>query len=177
MVERKGEIKYSLTVRCISPILILLALLAFGCAYDEYKRGHGEVSDFILQQTLILVPNAQLVVTNNLPKISGNWRYSQDQFGVVICMSKESYPMVETFLRQAFGTPKLGPTDTNDGGEFGMYRLTSKGGVIQFLRDEKVTQIIIIRPLTQKEFQGEFIRALESKELQKTLAAPSVTNQ
>jgi hypothetical protein len=176
IVERKGETKYSLNVRCISPILILLALLAFGCAHDEFKRGHGEVADFILQQTLILVPNTQIVTTNNLPKISQNWRYSQDQYGVVIRMSIECFPTVETFLRQAFGTPKIEPTDTNDGGKLGVYRLTSKGGAIQFIRDKNFTQIIILRPLTEKEFQDGLFHALGSKEFQKALAAPSATN-
>jgi hypothetical protein len=177
VVERKREFKYLLKMRRTSQISILLTFFLFGCAHDESKRGHGEVGEFILQQTLALVPNTKIVATNNLPKISENWRYSKDQYGVVIRMSKECYPMVEIFLRQAFGTPKLEPTDTNDGGKLGVYRLTSKGGAIQFVRDENFTQIIILRPLTQKEIQNGFIRALGSKEFLKVLAAPPATNQ
>jgi hypothetical protein len=176
IVERKGEIEYKLNVRRVSHISILLFFLLFGCAHDEFKRGHGEVADFILQQTLILVPNAQLVTTNNLPKISQDWRYSQDQYGIVIRMSKESYPAVEAFLRQAFGTPKIEPTDTNNGGKLGVYRLTPKGGAIQFIRDENLAQIIILRPLTEAEVQDGLIHALGSKEFQKNLVAPSATN-
>jgi len=177
ILERKDEIGYSLNVRLPSQISILLAFFLFGCAHDEFRRGRGEVADFILQQTMTLVPNAQLVTTNNLPKISQSWRYSQDQYGVVIRMSKECYPMVEAFLRQAFGTPKIEPTDTNNGGELGVYRLASKGGAIQFIRDENFTQIIILRPLSEEEFQDGLIRAFGSKEFQKTLAAPSATNR
>ncbi len=163
-------------MRRISQISILLACFLFGCAHDEFKRGHGEVADFVLQRTLTLVPNARLIATNDLPKISQRWRYSDDQYGTVIRMPKECYPSVEVFLREAFGTPNIEPIDTNNGGELGVYRLTPKGGAIQFVRDKNFTQVIILRPLTEKEFQDGFIRALGSKEFQRALVAPSETN-
>jgi hypothetical protein len=71
-------------------------------------------------------------------------------------MSREQYPAVEAFLRQAFGEPKIEPTETSDGGKLGVYRLSSKGGGIQFGYDTKQTQIIVIRPMSTDEIlQGE----------------------
>src|ERR1044071_912790 len=147
-VERKFSMRYSLTMRR-SLIPILLSLIFCGCAHDKFKRGDGEVGNFILKETATFVPAAKIVSTNNLPSVSREWHYSQDQYGVIIRMPKECYPSLEVFLRAAFGNPSIEPEGEE---KLGVYRLTPKGGAIQFLRDNKMTQAIIIRPLTQEEF-------------------------
>jgi hypothetical protein len=123
---------------------ILLTAFLCGCSSDHFAAGHGDVGQFILQQA---ISRGGSPATNSLPAIFGRWRYSEDKDGVVIRMSREQYSAVETFLRQAFGEPKIEPTETTDGGKLGVYRLSSKGGGIQFGYDSKQTQIIIIRPI------------------------------
>jgi hypothetical protein len=81
-------------------------------------------------------------------------------------MPRDDYPSVETLLRLAFGKPKFGPSETTDGGKLGGYRLTPKGGAIQFGYDAKETQVIVLRQLTQQEWADGFLRAM--KELGKT---------
>ena len=162
-VERKGEITYNLNVRGKISLSVLIAIFLCGCTHDESKRGHGEVGDFVLQQTFVLVPNAQFVLTNNLPKIGDQWRYSQDQYGVVIRLPKDHYPALTNFLGVALGKPRLAPDLTNEF-QLGVYRLTAKGGAIQYERDKNFAQIIIIRPLTEKEFSEGLTHALQNKE-------------
>ena len=108
-------------------------------------------------------------MTNDLPTFTGRWRFFEDQYGVVIRMSREQYPAVESLLRLSFGEPKFGPTETVDGGKFGGYRLTSKGGGIQFGCDTKQTQVTIIRPLSKQEFPDILQRIFQDKEVQKEL--------
>ena len=108
----------------------------------------------------------QIITTNGLPVIAGAWRYSEDQDGVVIRLPRDDYNAVETLLRQAFGKPKFGPSETTDGGMLGGYRLTPQGGAIQFGHDAQGAQVIILRRLTKQEFSDGFVRAV--KELGKS---------
>ena len=130
----------------------LLAGLLCGCSSDHFAAGHGDVGQFILRQA---ITRGGSPATNSLPVISGRWRCSEDKDGVVIRMSREQYPAVEALLRQAFGKPTIESTETSNGGKLGVYRLSSKGGAIQFGYDAKQTQIIVIRPMSTDEvFQG-----------------------
>ena len=142
-----------------------LAFVFFcGCASEHFTTGHGDAGQFILQQAIRrgCVP----VSTNGLPAIAGRWRYSEDKDGVVIRMSREKYPSVEAFLQQAFGEPKLGPLDTTDGGKLGVYRLSAKGGGIQFGCDVRQTQVIVIRPMSTDEIMQGMAKA--AKEMGKS---------
>ncbi len=108
--------------------------------------------------------------TNKRPPVAGRWRYSEDEQGVVIQMPREQYPAIESLLRQAFGEPKFGPVDTKDGGKLGGYRLTSKGGGIQFGYDAERTQVIVIRPLTKQEFGESFQKAMQDERFWENLS-------
>lgn len=146
-----------------SSLLVLVATLFFGCAGDHFKTGRGDAGRFILEHA---IARGVSPLTNSLPSISGRWRYSEDKDGVVIRMSRQQYPAVEAFLRQSFGEPKIEPTETSDGGKLGVYRLSSKGGGIQFGYDSKQTQIIILRPISTVEIFRGVIEA--TKELEKS---------
>jgi hypothetical protein len=148
-----------------SLLFVLLGLLC-GCARDHFTKGHGDVGRFIIQQTEVRVGLS--LSTNGLPPVSDRWRYSADEQGVIIQMSADQYPAIESLLRQTFGEPKfLG--DTTDGGKLGGYRLTPKGGVIQFGYDAKRTQVIIVRPLTQEEFGDGLMKAMQDDRFWKGL--------
>ena len=124
----------------------------------RFKPGSGDAGQFILLQAV--ARGGQLLTTNRLPAIPAAWRYSEDPYGVVIQMPRENYEAVENLLRQAFGEPKFGPSETTDGGKLGGYRLTEKGGAIQFGYDAEGTQIIVIRQLTEQEFADGLKRAI-----------------
>jgi hypothetical protein len=146
-------------------IFVLIGLLC-GCAQDQFSKGHGDVGHFIIQQAD--VRGGLSISTNGLPPISDRWRYFEDKQGVVTQMASDKYPAVESLLRQTFGEPKfLG--ETTDGGKLGGYRLTPKGGAIQFGYDAKHTQVVIIRPLTQKEFGDGLMNAMQDDRFWKGL--------
>ena len=89
----------------IFTIIISIALLC-GCASHpkvQFKAGTGDAGRFILQQAV--ARGGQLITTNGLPTIRGPWRYSEDQYGVVVRMLRDDYETVEKLLRLAFGEP------------------------------------------------------------------------
>lgn len=142
-----------------------------GCATSRFKSGSGNVGTFILQRAL--VAGATPVFTNAALRVSGGWRYFEDQNGAAIRMAPADYPAVESFLVQTFGEPKVGPKDTPSGGKYGTYRLTARGGVLQFGRDaEEGTHVEIIRPLGSQEARDSAVRALSDPEVQRALQKP-----
>lgn len=154
-------------MRHLTFLIVLGLALLCGCASRDkmrFKAGSGDAGQFILLQAVAC--GGQLLTTNDLPVITSAWRYSEDQYGVIIRMSRNDYPSVEKLLRLAFGEPKFGPSETTDGGKLGGYRLTPQGGAIQFGHDAKETQVIVLRQLTQQEWTGGLIRAM--KELGKS---------
>ena len=146
---------------------VMIGLLS-GCAHEHFATGRGDVGQFIVQQAV--ARSGLPTTTNGLPAINGHWRYSEDNEGVVIQMSREQYPAVESLLHQAFGKPGFGPVDTKDGGKLASYRLTQKGGGIQFGYDAERTQVIVIRPLTKQEFSKGLQKAMGDERFWKNLS-------
>src|SRR5438874_1921924 len=147
-------------MRLLTSFVVFSLALLCGCASRDkmrFKAGSGDARQFILLQAV--ARGGQLITTNGLPTINGAWRYSEDQYGVVIRMSRDNYDAVEKLLRQAFGEPNFGPSETTDGGKLGGYRLTPQGGAIQFGYDAEATQVIVLRKLTKQEFADGFMRA------------------
>lgn len=110
-------------------ILVLLVVLVPGCTHrlePGFQRGQGDVRDFILSEAI--QRGGTPVTTNDLPIVPGQWRYERDEFGVVIRLPRHTYELVEDFMLMAFGQPKIGPSETPEGGMFGAYRLTARGG-------------------------------------------------
>ena len=146
-------------------IFVLIGLLC-GCAHDHFTKGYGDVGQFIIRQADVRAGLS--ISTNGLAPISDRWRYSEDEQGVVIQMASDKYSAIESLLRQTFGEPKfLG--DTTDGGKLGGYRLTPQGGAIQFGYNSERTQVIIIRPLSQKEFGDDLMKAMQDERFWKGL--------
>jgi hypothetical protein len=125
----------------------------------RFKAGSGEAGRFILQQAV--ARGGRPITTNGLPATTGAWRYAEDQYGVVIRLSRDDYGAVESLLRQAFGEPKFGPSETRDGGKLGGYQLTPQGGSIQFGYDSEGTQVIVLRQLTKQEATDGLTRAVQ----------------
>ena len=144
---------FELLMRIHTIIFAIAVGLACGCTTEHFTSGRGDVGQFILQQAIIR--GGSPVTTNGLPVIATKWRYSTDKYGVVIRMPREEYPSIEDFLRQAFGKPQFGPVDSAGGGRLGEYRLTSKGGGIQFVSNTNLTQVIVIRPMSKQEWNTE----------------------
>jgi hypothetical protein len=155
-------------MRILTPLLVALSGLLCGCAHEHFTKGRGDVGQFIVIQAVVRcgLPTP----TNHLPVVTGRWRYSKDEQGVVIQMPREQYPAIETLLRQTFGAPRFGPVDTKDGGKLGGYRLTPKGGGIQFGYDAERTQVIVIRPLSKQEFGEGFQKAMQDDRFWENLA-------
>lgn len=147
----------------VSTLLVVVGLsFLCGCAsHDQmrFKAGSGDAGRFILLQAV--ARGGQLLTTNGFPAITGPWRYSEDPYGVVVRMPRDNYEDVQKLLRKAFGEPKFGPSETTDGGKGGGYRLTAQGGAIQFGYDAEETQIIVVRQLTQQEFDEGLMRAMK----------------
>ena len=130
------------TMRIHISFFVLFAALLCGCSSYDYKAGHGDAGQFILQQALVC--GAYPVATNGLPVIDGRWRYSVDTNGMVMQLPREQFSNICIFLRQAFGSPKQEPVEARDG-KLGWYSAMAIGVAIQFSYDSKSTQVIVLR--------------------------------
>ena len=101
--------------------------------------------------------------------------YKADQYGIMIRLSADRVESVELLLRAAFGEPFMRPRATVTGGRLGAYRLTEKGGVIQFMSDQSHTYVWIVRPLTQAESEAASKKALQVLGLDRYWAEPPNT--
>src|SRR5437762_2762384 len=108
-------------MRILTPLIAISFSLLCGCAHDEmhFTKGKGDMGQFVMQQAL--KRGARPVSTNSLPALGGEWRYSEDQYGVVLQLPRERFSEVQAFLRQAFGAPEQEPMATTAGGKLGWY--------------------------------------------------------
>ncbi len=141
---------------------LLGLLLVCGCADDKemrFTKGTGDMGQFVMQQAL--KRGARPVATNSLPVVSGDWSYSEDQYGVVLHLPRERFSEVQAFLQQAFGAPAQEATDTRDGGKLGWYSPKTIGVALQFGYDSNQTQVIVLRPQPASEIIKRLPEAME----------------
>ena len=156
-------------MRFITSLIVVSLMLLCSCVHQDqmrFKNGSGDAGQFILKQAI--TRGGQPITVNELPAITSAWNYAEDQYGVIIRLSRDDYDLVEKLLRLAFGEPTYGPSVTTDGGMLGGYRLTEHGGAIQFGYDEEVTQVIILRKLTEKEYFNFLMKAVKEYENSET---------
>jgi len=152
-------------MRILPSLIVVSLMLLWGFAQHNqmrFKTGSGDAGQFILKQAII--HGGQPITTSGLPAITSEWHYSEDEYGVIIRMPRDSYQTVENLLGLAFGQPTYGPSVTTDGGMLGGYRLTPQGGVIQFSYDADGTQVIVLRQLTEKEYFNSFMKVLKEND-------------
>ena len=133
-----------------------------GCSTTEEMRfvpGRGDAGQFLLRHAVARGGSPDL--SKSMSEIQGPWRYSEDEFGVFVRLPREKFEQVESLLLQAFGPPRLGPSETTDNGMLGVYRLTEQGGAIQFGYDSEGTYVIVIRRLSPAEFAEAMVQAME----------------
>ena len=121
-----------------------------------YSAASGDMGEFIIQKALQC--GAKTVSTNDLPALKGEWKYSEDQYGVVCHLGRERFDEVLAFLRKAFGPPAHEPSDSTDGGKSGWYSAKTIGIGLQFTYNKERTQVIVLRPQKGSEV---FKRAAE----------------
>jgi hypothetical protein len=135
-----------------SQIVAFALIVVCGCtSHDEmrFTRGTGDAGKFIMEQAL--KRGARPVAIDGLPTISGEWKYSEDQYGVVLRLPREHFSDVEALLREAFGPPAQEATDTTTGGKLGWYSPKAIGVALQFGYDANGTQVIVLRPQPASE--------------------------
>ena len=155
-----------LELRILYSLLIGTMLTLSGCMHAkvvQFTQGTGDAGRFILGHAF--ARGADPIATNALPAITGPWTYSVDEYGVVIRLPREDYDPVENLLRLSFGKPKIGPTETTDGGKMGMYKMTPRGVILSFSGHSNYTEVIVLRQLRAEEIGTSVGRAL--KELEK----------
>ena len=141
----------------LMPLLAVLTALACSCAHDPLSRGaggvllargHGDVGQFILQKSIEY--HCTPIKTNSLLAISGAWYFLEQDLepskAVLVVMSKDHFPTVVAFLREAFGKPLIGPEDIGSGWRYGEYSFGQYVPRIEFTYGAERTQVSIIGP-------------------------------
>jgi hypothetical protein len=99
--------------------------------------------------------------------VSEQWRYVEDQYGVVMRLPLDRFSAVKSFLHQSFGEPSMPVADTTDGGKLGVYGVKAIGAGIQFGYDKDETFLHILRPISMKEMAEHLPKALKEMEKSK----------
>jgi hypothetical protein len=134
-------------MRVLTALIAVCCALLIGCTHGKemrFTRGKGDIGPFILEHAL--KRGARPVATNALPPIGGEWRYSEDEDGVVLQLPREQFDQIAAFLRHTFGPPTQEPTKTTTGGKLGWYAARTIGVGLQFGYHAKRTQVIVLRP-------------------------------
>ena len=145
--------------------LFLAAVFCVGCAHQHFTRGSGDAGQFILRQAI--AHGGRPVSTNSLPLVSDDWRYVEDQYGVVMHLPLDRFAVVESFLHQSFGEPSMPVAETTDGGKLGVYGVKAIGASIQFGYDKDATFVNILRPISVEEMAEHLPKALKEMEKSK----------
>ena len=85
-------------MRLLAILFLLSLLILSGCSHEDemrFTKGTGDMGNFLVEHALKL--GAHSLSTNGLPKIGGEWHYSEDQYGVVFQLPRERFSEVETF--------------------------------------------------------------------------------
>ena len=136
-----------------------------GDGHFHFGIGRGEAGSFILQQAILAT--AHPAKTNGLPVLTNTWRYARDRYGVIVWLARSDYSQVESFLREAFNPPGW-PKEQETGSTSTKYiQLSEKGGAISVNRNSNSTEVIVVRPISEREL---------GKALRETVN-PSLTSQ
>src|ERR1051325_3477013 len=139
-------------MRFVIVLFTALAVLSVSAhAEDEmrFTKGKGDPRQYIIQQALKC--GANKISTNDLPPLKGDWKYSEDQYGVVLQLGRDQFDEVQSFLKRAFGPPAHEASESTDGGKLGWYSAKRIGIGLQFGYDKKRTQVIVLRPQKSSE--------------------------
>ena len=139
-------------MRVLTSLIVVGCALLTGCRHDKemrFTKGKDDIGPFILEHAL--KRGARPVTTNALPAVGGEWRYSEDEHGVVLHLPREQFDQIAAFLRHTFGPPAQEPTDTTTGGKLGWYAARTIGVGLQFGYDAERTQVIVLRPQPASE--------------------------
>jgi hypothetical protein len=115
----------------------------------QFTKGTGDMGHYIIQQALKC--GANVVTTNDLPALKGEWKFSEDRFGAVLQLGPERFEEVQAFLCKAFGPPSHEADATTDGGKLGWYAARTTGIGLQFGYNKERTQVIVLRPQKRSE--------------------------
>jgi len=130
----------------------------------QFTKGAGDMGQYIIQQALKC--GANVVATNDLPSLKGDWKFSEDRFGAVLQLGPKRFNDVQAFLKKAFGPPAHEADATMDGGKLGWYAVRTTGIGLQFGYNKQRTQVILLRPQKRSKIYGR-AEALAKTEVQK----------
>jgi len=111
-------------MKICTPLFTLFLTVLCGCDHRHFIAGHGDVGQFVLQTAERF--GGTPIATNGLPHISDQWEYFEDSDGVVIMLSKQTFPAVVEFLHQSFGQP----SGYGDSGRYYAYQLSTNGTTV-----------------------------------------------
>jgi hypothetical protein len=136
-----------------SSVIVILVLFLCGCSKSsdsDFISGTGDVGKFILEE--VLKRGGRSISQNDLPVIQGEWKYFEDENGVIIHLDPKSSGDLEKFLNQAFGKPANEASATTTGGKLGWYAPNDIGVLLQFGFEPKHAFIILLKsPQPKKE--------------------------
>jgi hypothetical protein len=140
-------------LRLVPPLLALtLLLLGSSCTdKDGFKKNSGDLGTFIIWNAAKFGANVQQ--TNNLPRLTADWRYKEDADGIQVYLDGDHFAQLHSFLTSAFGPPAHPPMTNESSGSnksIGSYYGPGLGAALNYAcettRDGKqYTSMVLVR--------------------------------
>jgi len=131
---------------------LLVTGLLFAVATSGCSR-RNDLGGFLIQQ--VSEYGGRTNANAQLPKLDARWTVKRDKNGFQASVTDTSFSSVDTFMRQAFGTPKLSGFSTNIGQPYGTWAAVDIGVAIQLIGQPDGADIVCVRAMSMTQMFQE----------------------
>ena len=113
------------------------------------KDNQATLGFFFMEQVSLYGGHA--INSNSIPELQGTWNFKSDAKGFETHLSGVSFPKVQSFMQQVYGSPVF--VVTNGQGQLhGLYKALDIGVTIQFFGEPNGVGFICLRAQTNSSF-------------------------
>ena len=121
----------------LSTALVLAILIATGCGHS------GDCGEFLI--TEVTRYGGHTITNATFPKIDARWMVEHDSNGFTARIRGVQFTTVDTFMREAFGSPKISTDKNLDGQPHNVWGAVDIGVAIQCIGRTDGVEIICVK--------------------------------
>src|SRR6266487_2089861 len=124
-------------------VLLLAVAATVGCSRPN------DFGAFFVQQ--VTKYGGRTNANAQLPKLDARWTVKRDKNGFQASVTGTSFSSIDTFMRQAFGAPKMSGFSTNIGQPYGNWAAVDIGVAILLIGRSDGADIVCVRAMSMTQ--------------------------